>query len=480
MPAKKRFPPTAVLTTAEKFLEHAKELSLDLPFESTVLPAPDGPLAETYMLKSGRRIGNRFCVLPMEGWDGTADGSPTERTARRWKNFGKSGAKLIWGGEAVAVRTDGKGNPKQLVLNSRTLRSIGDLRKVLAKTHGETYGTTEDLVIGLQLTHSGRFSRPSPEGTPRPIIAYHHPYLDPLFNIPRELPPISDTEIDDLVEDFVKAAGLAREGGFDFVDIKHCHGYLGHELLSAVRRKGRYGGSFENRTRFLREIIGGIRRDCPGLDIGVRISAYDAPPYRAEGPGGPGRCLYSPEDGPYPYAFGGDSVAPPGIDPAEPIALLEMLRDLSVELICMSAGSPYYTPHLQRPAVLPPSDGYYPPEDPLIATARQIDSAALLKNHFPDLAVVGSGYSYLRQWIPNIAQGIIRKGMADFIGLGRMIFAYPKMPADILAGTSPDTKRLCAACSTCTTAARKGLVSGCYLFDPEYRGRRDALEKEKS
>jgi NADPH2 dehydrogenase len=206
---------------------------------------------------------------------------------KQLKTPGESGAKLIWGGEAAAVRSEGKGNPRQLVISSSTQRDIAALRSVLVEAHKERFGTADDLITGLQLTHSGRFSRPSPDGRPKPLIAYHHPYLDTLAGV------------------FVRAAVLAGEAGFDFVDIKHCHGYLGHELLSARTRKGSYGGSMENRSRFLREIIKGIRRDAPGLEVGVRISFYDFPPYRAKPDSGEGYCLHGPGNGTYKYAFGG-------------------------------------------------------------------------------------------------------------------------------------------------------------------------------
>ncbi len=134
-------------------------------------------------------------------------------------------------------------------------------------------------MIGLQLTHSGRFCRPNDKKRMEPFLAYDHPLLNPKFGLPLDSGRVvSDLWMDDLVADFVKAAVLAHEIGFHFVDVKHCHGYLGHELLSAVQRPGRYGGSLENRTRFLKEVTLGIRRDAPGLKIGVRFSAFDFVP----------------------------------------------------------------------------------------------------------------------------------------------------------------------------------------------------------
>ena len=467
----------ARLRTAAQFAARLGDLGINLPFDETVIPAPDGPLARPYALKNGRLIGNRFCVLPMEGWDGTADGRPTGLTHRRWANFGRSGAKLVWGGEAVAVRPDGRANPNQLMLNKDTLPDIEKLRQTLVQSHVAADGQTDDLLVGLQLTHSGRFCRPHDKKKLEPRLVYHHPILDKLYDIPPDLPVLSDGELDELVGDYVKTAVLAHAAGFDFVDIKHCHGYLGHELLSARARPGKYGGSFANRTRFLRQIIAGIRREAPGLMIGVRLSAFDFPPFRAAEPGGKGRSLFQTDrHQTYPFAFGADPDRPlqPGLE--ETSAFLTLLQEQGVELVCITAGSPYYNPHIQRPALFPPSDGYAPPTDPLVDVARQINVTAALKRQFPDLAFVGSAYSYLQEWLPNVAQRVVAGGMADFVGLGRMMLSYPEMPADVLAGRPLARTKICRTFSDCTTAPRHGMVSGCYPLDEAYKTRPEAAQ----
>jgi 2,4-dienoyl-CoA reductase-like NADH-dependent reductase (Old Yellow Enzyme family) len=466
-----RYTPIAQLRDAAALNAYLRALKIALPFDEALADGESNPLAQPYQLKSGLRIGNRFCTLPMEGWDGTLDGRPTELTKRRWLNFGHSGAKLIWGGEAVAVRPDGRANPNQLLIAPHTLRELESLREETAREHVLRFRPTDSLVIGLQLTHSGRFSRPNQRDCLEPKIAYHHPLLDELFGLPPDLPVLSDLEIDDLVIDFITAAARACEIGFDFVDIKHCHGYLGHELLGARTRPGRYGGDFTNRTRFLREIIKGIQRECPRLAIGVRISAFDFPPFRAASVSG-ARALpleFRNERGEYPFAFGSDPHDPcvPQLD--ETVALLGLLEELGVELVCVSAGSPYYNPHIQRPAFFPPSDGYLPPEDPLVGVARQVNVVAELKARVPGMALIGSAYSYLQEWFPNVAQRLVRTGMVDFVGLGRMLLAYPDFPADILEGRGVDRKRLCRTFSDCTTAPRNGLVSGCYPLNPAYK-----------
>jgi 2,4-dienoyl-CoA reductase-like NADH-dependent reductase (Old Yellow Enzyme family) len=455
----------AQLKTADDFRAHLASLGIEIPFDEELLHGPDAPLAQTCLV-DGFPIGNRFAILPMEGWDGTRDGRPSELTRRRWQRFGASGAKLIWGGEAVAVRHDGRANPHQLLLNEDTLTDLAHLRETLVAEHRQRYGRTEDLLVGLQLTHSGRFAHPNDSARLEPILAYHHPLLDRKFGVPKELPVMSDNEVSQLVDDFVQSAKLSEQAGFAFVDIKHCHGYLGHEFLSAVDRPGRYGGSFENRTRFLREIVAGIRSEAPALGIAVRVSAADWLPYR---PGADGRG--EPESwttGRYPYAFGGDGSGL-SVDLTEPRAFLDLLERLGIRLVCISAGSPYYNPHLQRPALFPPSDGYLPPEDPLVGVARHVAITADLKRHRPRLVIVGSGYSYLQEWLPHVAQAVVRTGGTDFVGLGRLALSYPELPADVLAGRPIERKRLCRTFSDCTTAPRNGLVSGCYPLDPFYK-----------
>ena len=494
------------LPTATAFLDYCQEVNAEIPFEADLLSGTDSPLAAP-LATSTQRIGNRFCILPMEGWDGTTDGRPTELVERRWENFGRSGAKLIWGGEAVAVRPDGRANPRQLMINDANLSDLQNLRNKLVAAHGQNFDRTDDLSIGLQLTHSGRFAKPYDNKTFVPRTAYRHPWLDRKFNVDSEQACLNDDELKQLIEDFVTAARLAHQAGFGWVDIKHCHGYLGHELLSGFDRVGEFGGNFHNRTRFLREIVSGIRAEAPGLQIGVRLSLFDFVPFAGadDGIGAPSfdplqlagnsinpklgsspsdlldrskeasRDLTAPSCSTssnsrqhYPYAFGGDGSGL-GIDLAEPILFLEMLESLNIELLCTTAGSPYYVPHIQRPAIFPPSDGYLPPEDPLCGVARQISTTAALKRRFPNMIVVGSGYSYLQEWLPNVAQAVIRNGLADSIGLGRMVLSYPELPADALAGKVMKRKQICRTFSDCTTAPRNGLVSGCYPLDPYYK-----------
>jgi NADPH2 dehydrogenase len=460
----------ASLKGADDFAGYLKTLGVDLEFDRELQSGAASPLGEAFDL-DGFKIGNRFCILPMEGWDGERNGKPSDLTRRRWKHFGESGAKLIWGGEAAAVRPDGRANPNQLMALEETKGDLAELREILVAAHQEKCGSTEDLLIGLQLTHSGRFARPNDKKKLESRIAYRHPILDRKFGITSDEAILSDAEIDDLIGDFVRAAVRAEATGYRFIDLKHCHGYLGHEFLSAKTRSGRFGGSFENRTRFLRELVAGVRRDAPSLMIGVRLSAFDFLPFKM-GEGKRGQP--EPHEGPYPYSFGGDPEDPLKIDLSETFLFFELLNELGIKLICISAGSPYYNPHIQRPALFPPSDGYLPPEDPLVGVARQIKVTSELKTRYPNMCVIGSGYTYLQDWLANVGQYYVRTGQVDFVGLGRLVLSYHDMPLDVLAGRKLQTKRICRTFSDCTTGPRNGLVSGCYPLDPFYKGRPEA------
>ena len=465
----------ATLKTSSDFTAYLQSLGLSLSFDESVQSGPRAPLSQPYQL-GNRTIGNRFAILPMEGWDGTTDGHPSDLTRRRWQRFGRSGAKLIFGGEAAAVRADGRANPNQLMIVEETLPELDALRRLLVQTHEERFAKSDDLLVGLQLTHSGRFSQPNDKGCLEPRILYHHPILDRKFGLPDDYPVMTDDEIARLVGDFIQAAVLAQQAGFSFVDIKHCHGYLGHEFLSALDRPGHYGGTLENRTRFLREIVSGIRARAPGLDIAVRLSAFDFLPFQSgkDGRGEPSKF----NDDRYHYAFGGDGSGL-GIDLTEPLAFLDLLLELDIRLVCITAGSGYYNPHFMRPAIVPPHGGYLPPEDPLMAVARLLRVTAELKRQRPDLAYITSGLTYLKQWLPNVAQHLVRTSTADFIGIGRMSLSYPEIVDDVLSGRPLKRQLICLTCSDCTTAPRNGMVSGCFARDDFYRSRPECLQLRK-
>ena len=458
-----------------RFREHLDSLGIEIPCDDQVIGGPSSSLQQP-LSRAGVLLANRIAVHPMEGWDATPDGNVTESMLRRWHRMGSSGAKLVWGGEAAAVTHSGRANPNQLVIAAHTRKGLEQLRASLLRGHRETTGSDDGMMIGLQLTHSGRYCRPNDHKKSEPRILYHHPILDKRLGLDASYPLLTDSEIDVIVEDFHRAARAAHEAGFDFVDIKHCHGYLGHEFLSAHTRPGKYGGSFENRTRFLREVVAGIRADVPGLQIGVRVSVFDAVPYVPDPSQSSGSKLGPgiPESTagliPYEWGFGVNPNNPVEPDLTEAAQFLALLESLKIPLVNVTAGSPYYNPHIQRPALYPPSDGYLPPEDPLLGVARQMKATRTLKQKFPNLIFVGTAYTYLQDFLPYVAQAAVRQGWVDLVGLGRMALSYPELLWHASTETAVQHKRICRTFSDCTTAPRKGLPSGCYPLDAYYKG----------
>lgn len=473
-----RFSPPGSFKSAEDFQAQLQDIDPSFSCDKAIFAA--GPLSQPIHLHAlggastlNRTIGNRFAIHPMEGWDGTLDGRPSEHTLRRWKRFGQSGAKLIWGGEAVAVRPDGRANPNQLFHDASTdnVAKFTQLREQILAGHLESFSgqpdATNDLVIGLQLTHSGRFSKPNgPKFEPK--IAFHHPLYSQKFHTPDDLAVLTDDELKHIRDGFILAAKSAQAAGFDFVDIKCCHGYLLHELLSARTRSGSYGGDWNNRTRMFVEIVEGIQSECPGLEIGTRLGLTDLPPFVA-GENGTGRCLSFDNLLPYELGFGMEASDPLQPDFDEPFQFLRLLQEYKIRLVNISIGTPYSSPHLQRPATYPPSDGYLPPVDPLLSVFRQLQAVRLVKQQFEDLILVGSGYSYLQDYLPHVAQYEVSKQHTDLVGLGRMVLSYPELPLDVLAGKELARKKICRTFSDCTTGPRNQIISGCFPLDPHYK-----------
>ncbi len=446
----------------------AQRLGLDLRFSADLAPlfapANIGPLV----------VGNRLCVQPMEGCDGTLDGRPDELTLRRYQRFGAGGAKLIWA-EATAVVEEARANPRQLLIDERTAADLAQMLQVCRQAHREACGRDDDLVVGLQLTHSGRYSYR------RPLLAVHDPLLDPRTVADRATgravdaayPLLSDDELHRLVDAYVAAARLAHRIGYQFVDVKQCHRYLLNELLAAQERPGPYGGSLENRTRLARAIIGAIRAEVPGLVIASRINVYDAIPYSKSGGDVGEPCPY---ETPLRCAWGTDPLDPLRPDLTEPLAWIAEMARLGVALVNVSMGSPYATPHVTRPFEYPPPDGYDTPEPPLAGVDRHFRLAAQVQEAVGGLPVVGSGYSYLQEFFPHAGAANVRDGRCTFVGVGRATLAQPDFVRQLEAHGKLDRKRLCRTFSYCTALMRSKhnelgqFATGCPPFDKEVYG----------
>jgi len=405
------------------------------------------------------KAGNRMAVHPMEGCDGTLDGRPDELTFKRWEAFGRGGAKIIWG-EATAVVAEARANPRQLLLNGET---IGDFERLLQRArqaHRDRFGRDDDLVVGLQLTHSGRWSHA------RPLIVRHHAAIDRVKGADSE--PLDDGYLERLEDRYADAAERAAAIGFDFVDIKQCHTYLLNELLASRTRAGRYGGSLENRKRFVTNVLGKIRsRAGDRLAIATRLNVYDAPPY-GKGADGLGEPVTGGESG---FGVGDDGVQP---DLSEPLSVIRKLRELGVAMVNVTIGSPYFNPHIGRPFERAPVDGYTPPEHPLAGVDRHFRLTAEVQWAFPDLVVIGTGYSWLRHYAANAGAANVADGRVSVMGLGRGALAYPDFAADLMEHGRMIDRKSCIGISYCTALMRAKhnelgqFPAGCAPRDPFY------------
>jgi 2,4-dienoyl-CoA reductase-like NADH-dependent reductase (Old Yellow Enzyme family) len=410
-----------------------------------------------------RTAGNSMAIHPMEGCDGTLDGRPDELTWRRYERFARGGAKLIWF-EATAVREDGRANPRQILLNRRTVDEFARLYEMMQRAHREAWGTTEDLLIPIQLTMSGRYS------VPVKTIAYHNPLVDEKSGTPADYPVISDDELERLEDVYVDAAGLALKAGFTAVDIKATHGYLLSELLGAKTREGRYGGALENRTRFFRNVFGKIRAKYGDrVMICMRLGCFDGVPYVKDEATGLGRPLPFPT--PYPWGWGVNPENPLEPDLSEVKQAIGWFRQWGLELLNVSLGSPYYNPHIGRPFEKPDEGNYEEPEHPLLGVNRHFRVAHELQRTFPDLPMVGTGYSWLQRFALNAGAANVEDGNIRFVGLGRGVLSYPDFAKDILEKGELDDSRVCKTLTYCTFLMRQKTnelgqyPAGCPPFD---------------
>ncbi len=415
------------------------EMGLALPYAEDL-----GALARS-MQAGPLALPNAVAIHPVEGCDGSADGAPEALTFRRYDRFARGGAGLIWL-EATAVVHEGRANPRQLWLHDRTADEFARLCELIVESAADEFGAGHRPVMVAQLTHSGRYSKP--EGVPAPIIAYRHPILDPRHDLPDDYPVITDEELDRLQDAYVEAARIAQRAGFDAVDVKACHGYLLYELLNAFTREAsRYGGSYENRTRMLREVVARIREEVPGIAVVSRLSVYDAMPH------------------PYGFGMAADGSMEP--DLTEPVRLIEELRALGVCLINVAYGSPYYNPHVERPYDTHEIGGYVPDEHPLANIATMVEIHRDLAARAPQMPLVATGFTWLREFSPHVAAALVEAGEAISVGWGRMALAHPDFAREIVEQGALTPSKLCICCSSCTQIMRDGGRAGCVVRDHE-------------
>ncbi len=420
----------------DSFQTELRDLGVSLPWSDDVSPLLNGVEVGAF------RLPNRLAVHPMEGFDAVVTGAPGELSVRRYERYAAGGAGTIWF-EATAVVADGRSNPHQMYLHRGTVSDFARLVDATRSAARNALGPDHMPLLVLQLTHSGRWSRPS--DCRKPLIAFHNSTLDELVGIDSEYPLVTDDDLGCLQEDFVRATRLAADAGFDAVDIKACHGYLVSELLAAFTREGRYGGSFENRTRFLVETALRVRDEVPSILVASRLNAYDGLPY--------------------PYGFGVDRNDPAKPDLEEPRALLSELRENRLSLANISVGVPYSKPHLGRPFSWPVRGSSPSPEHPLLGVSRLLDIVATLQHGVKALPMVGTGYSWLRQFFPHVAAGAVAAENVTLAGVGRLAFAYPDFARDLFEHGTLNPAKCCLACSGCTELMRAGGPTGCIVRD---------------
>lgn len=418
----------------KKFEEIIKNEKLEIPYSDN-LKILDTPIA---LCK--KTIPNRIAIQPMEGCDGTYEGAIDELTHRRYLRFAKSGAGVIWF-EATAVANEGRANPRQLFLNEKTLDSF---KKLIFEVRETAYKETKtEPVLIMQATHSGRYSKPN--GVPEPLIAYNKPIFEGDNPISSDR-ILSDDYLKALEEKYAVSAKLAQEAGFDGVDIKCCHGYLMSELMGAYLRKGEYGGSYENRTRLYFNAFQNAKNAVSDdFIVTSRINVYDGFPY--------------------PYGFGvneHDGLTP---DLTEPIKVIKTLKErFNTELIDVTIGNPYVNPHVNRPYNAGP---YKSPEEPIKGVERMMKCVGEIQRSFPNMTVIGSAFSFMKDEGANIAAGAVKSGVCKIAGFGRQAFAYPEFYRDIKEKGAMDERKCCLACGKCTELMRAVKVAGCVIKDKD-------------
>lgn len=429
--------------------ENIEELRQDAKKNDYFLPVSQnkGQLSKSEKI-GDKSAPNGLCVNPMEGRDADGDGGPSASTFRRYRRFAAGGAGIIWV-EATAVKESGKAHPRQLIINEKSVYGFSQLVEEIKRSARDYNGKKQEPLVILQLTHSGRQS--APNGTPRPKIAKHSNLFDKNYDITSEYPVLTDSQLDEIKDNFIDAAILGGNAGFDGVDVKACHGYLIHELLfSYGNDSSKYRGPFENRISFILNLVREINDKLPELLLASRLNLYD--------------------NIPYPDGWGVSRDA--GIEPdlTEPISLLNQLQDIGLDLLNVAFGNPYYDPFLERPHDQPLSGDNPPKRHPLEAISMNLKITADIGDKFPNLYKVGGGISWLREYFPDVARAMKNEGWIDAIGLGRLALAKPNFANELLENGNLSGNNLCITCSSCTQMMKDGVEVGCLVRDGEMYG----------
>ncbi len=415
--------------------KNIEELYSDCEHSGYALPKPGAvEVLSRRVTAGGLDLKNAFVAQPMEGCDSDRGGAPTELTVRRYRRFAQGGAGLIWV-EAVAISPESRANPAQLMITEQNLEQFKNLIDEIHEA-AQSAGQEPPKVIA-QLTHSGRWSRPVDKNAP--IRVSYNTVLDEKQELGKDYPIASDDYLRNMAAQFAHSTELCRKAGFDGVDVKACHLYLVSEILSAQDREGLYGGSYENRTRLLKEGVAAAKEALDGGVLSVRINLYDGEA-AFWGVGADGRPCYD-----------------------EPVRLLKELYEMGVTVFNLTMGTPYFNPHVNRPDL----SGGGSDEKAVVGVARLLEGCKAAQQAVPDALCVATGFSYLRQFAPQIAAGLIEEGGAKAVGFGREMFAYPDFVKDVIETGEMDKSKICLTCGLCTKVMRAGGVVGCPVRDKE-------------
>ena len=414
----------------------ARALEVELPWSDdlSILARP--------LDVAGLRLPNRMVAQPMEGFDSLPDGSPGDSAFRRYRRYAAGGNGLVWV-EATAVDPSGQSSSRQFRLhedNVDRFAALADAIREAARARG--FPTP---IVAIQLTHSGRYAKPG--DVPAPLVARHYPPMDAKQGLAPDHPLVEDEVLDRLPDAFARTAKLARRAGFDAIDAKACHGYLLAELLSAHTRPGRYGGSFENRSRLYLSMVEAVRAAVPGMPLFARFGLADMIPY--------------------PYGFGVAREDARILDSEESFRLMTLLRARGISLFNLTIGNPYWNSFYGRPFDIPLPGQPTPPEHPLVGVARCLAATRMAQAAFPDTPMVLFGCGWLRHYFAPVAAGFLSGGGAMLAGQGRGMFAYPDWAADVLAGQGMHPRKCCVTCSICVQLKGRGKDVGCAVRDRE-------------
>ena len=382
---------------------------------------------------------NRLVNQPMESNDADERGKPTELTFDRYRRLAEGGAGMIIV-ESLTISSRSRARKNQLEITERHAEGLAQLVK-------EMRAINDQSLIIFQINHSGNVSN----GSFSEVVSYY-PTGNPEIRI------LSDEDVEEIKESFVQAAVIARQAGADGIDFKHCHGYFCGQLLRPANTKnGRFGGSFENRTRFFRETAAEIKTavNDDTFILGARLSMY-------EGIIG---------------GFGSSGPEEVAEDLTEPLAFARLIEDTGFHFINVSSGIPVFTGEMTRPTINYPLGVY-----------RHFTWATAVKKT-TSIPLIGSGYSFLRNGKNNLpgddpaqknllywAAKNIKNCQVDLVGVGRQSLADPHFVKKVIAADL-DNINYCIACGGCSTLLKSQARVGCAVYNPFYKEELQRVKK---